>query len=242
MSVPANLVYTQGTGAPAITADNLNTFVQTIQTLAQARGFTGTANQQIFLQGFASADDGGQGNFYWNTTTGSDDGGVTTIVPTGSVAGCWSRLFNNSPTFGVTTNSNAAAGYVGEYVAGSIGVTTPVALTSAVSANITSISLTAGDWDIDGVCQFSGGTSTVVQYLNASISLISATQDLSPDRLTSFGYTTVTLFNDTIPVTVRTGTARLSLANTTTVFLVANAGFTVSSCNSYGLLRARRVR
>lgn len=107
MSVPANLVYSQGTGAPPISADNLNTFVQTISTLAQARGFTGTTNQQIFLQGYSAPNDGGEGNFYWNLTTGTDDGGITTIVPTGSTAGCWSRIGNASVAYTPQTVNSA---------------------------------------------------------------------------------------------------------------------------------------
>lgn len=107
MSVPANIVYTQGTGAPPISADNLNTFCQTIVTLAQARGFTGTASQEIELQGYSAPNDGGQGRFYWNTTTGTDDGGITTIVPTGSTAGCWSRIGNASVAYSPQTINSA---------------------------------------------------------------------------------------------------------------------------------------
>lgn len=108
MSVPSNIVYTQGTGAPPITADNLNSFVQTMTTLAGARGFSGTQNQQIFLQGYAAANDGGQGNFVWIVGTGTDDGGVTTIVPTGNTSGYWSRIGNSSSIRTPQTVNNAA--------------------------------------------------------------------------------------------------------------------------------------
>lgn len=107
MSVPANLLYTQGTGSPAITADNLNTFVQTITSLANARGFSGTQNQQIFLQGYSSANDGGQGNFEWVIGTGTDDGGITTIVPTGNTSGYWFRIGNSSVIYSPQTVNNA---------------------------------------------------------------------------------------------------------------------------------------
>ncbi len=108
MGVPANLIYTQGTGAPAITADNLNTFIQTETTLAAARGFSGTQNQQIFLQGYSSANDGGQGNFVWILGSGTDDSGVTTIVPTGNTSGYWSRISNSSVIYSPQTVNNAA--------------------------------------------------------------------------------------------------------------------------------------
>lgn len=108
MSVPALIVFTQGTGAPPVTADNLNTFVSTCTTLAVARGFSGTQNQQIFLQGYSSANDGGQGNFEWALGTGTDDGGITTIVPTGNTSGYWSRIGNSSVAYTPQTINNAA--------------------------------------------------------------------------------------------------------------------------------------
>ena len=108
MSVPANLVYTQGTGSPPITADNLNTFQQIMPTLAGARGFSGVQNQGIYLQGYVSANDGGQGNFVWIIGTGTDDGGITTIVPTGNTSGYWSRIGNSSPVYAPQTVTNAA--------------------------------------------------------------------------------------------------------------------------------------
>lgn len=108
MSVPYNLIYTQGTGAPPITADGLNTFIGTMTTLAGARGFSGVQNQQIFLQGYSSANDGGQGNFVWILGTGIDNGGITTIVPIGNTSGYWSRVGNSSVIYAPQTITDAA--------------------------------------------------------------------------------------------------------------------------------------
>jgi len=108
MGVPYNLVYTQGTGAPPISADGLNTFIGTITSLANVRGFSGTQNQQIFLQGYSAANDGGQGNFVWIVGTGTDDGGITTIVPSGNTSGYWSRIGNSSNILAPQTLNNAA--------------------------------------------------------------------------------------------------------------------------------------
>ena len=67
-----------------------------------------------------------------------------------------------SGVVGVTTNSNATTGYVGEYISSQVAVASAVALTTATPANVTSISLTAGDWDVDGVIDLnlSGATTT----------------------------------------------------------------------------------
>ena len=55
-----------------------------------------------------------------------------TVTPTGGIVG-------------TTTNNNAAAGCVGEYVSSAIEYASRVSLTTSTPANVTSISLTAGD-------------------------------------------------------------------------------------------------
>src|ERR1700744_413847 len=53
---------------------------------------------------------------------------------------------------GTATNDNASAGNVGEYVVSNN--TTAQSLASGTPLNVTSISLTPGDWDVTGSCQF----------------------------------------------------------------------------------------
>ena len=140
---------------------------------------------------------------------------------------------------GTTTNNNANAGSVGEYVSNFIGSGTPVSLSTGATSNITSISLTAGDWDVTGVVDLFTGTSTSVTIVEGGISTTSATlggQDTffkiqSPAQVTSSA-------TSAYPVPV----VRLSLSGTTTVYLVANGTFTVSTLVGYGTIRARRVR
>ena len=72
---------------------------------------------------------------------------------------------------GVTTNSNAAAGIVGEYISSSIASGSAVSLTTGVSANVTSISLTAGDWEVYGQgFRRPAGGAAVCRALTAGIS------------------------------------------------------------------------
>ena len=59
---------------------------------------------------------------------------------------------------GTTTNDNAAVGYIGEYVESNISSSSAVSFTTNVSKNITSISLTAGDWDVFGMFGLTGGS------------------------------------------------------------------------------------
>ena len=91
MAVPTLSTYAQA-GAP-VSGDQLNTFGQTCDNVAQLRAFIGLTGIQVFMRGYVSPNDGGQGFFYWNAGGANpDDGGVTTIVPAGSSAGEWTRI------------------------------------------------------------------------------------------------------------------------------------------------------
>jgi hypothetical protein len=141
---------------------------------------------------------------------------------------------------GTATNDNAAAGKVGEYVQ---ATATSTAITTATQTNITSISLTAGDWDITGAISFvPTGTTNIVDMI-ASISTTSATLDQATFNSTrqtygSGGVVPTASFNNIVNV----GPRRLSLSATTTVFLVGWADFTASTLTTAGGIRARRVR
>lgn len=109
MTAPALTSYSNGINQ--VSGDNLNTFTQWAGTYAQLKAFTpnpAVPGIQVYMQGYSASGDGGQGNFYWNTVTGTDDGGLTTIVPSGSTAGCWTRIPNSSVPYAPQTVNNAA--------------------------------------------------------------------------------------------------------------------------------------
>jgi hypothetical protein len=136
---------------------------------------------------------------------------------------------------GTTAANNANAGAVGEFVRAD--QLTNVALTTAVNKNITTLSLTAGDWDVEGWVNF--GFSTAGQIMCAALSTTSANVPATPyDGVNLFIATGQTVSAGTLP----TGSLRVSLAATTTVYLVAQAGFTGGTCAAQGTIRARRVR
>jgi len=90
MTAPTPQQFIQGQGT--VSADNLNTFVQTVTNVAQLRSLIGLPGMQILLEGISVPGDGGAGPFYWNTTATGPDDGVNTIVPQPGVAGAWVRL------------------------------------------------------------------------------------------------------------------------------------------------------
>lgn len=147
---------------------------------------------------------------------------------------------------GTATNDNAAAGNVGQFVTLYTPTGSAVGLTSTIPANIgAGISLTAGDWDVSSTINFnvSGATGTLFQ---GGPSVVTATL---PTSAGGAGLGTDALASSPIPITGLTGDltadsgpVRVSIASTTTVFLVASAAFTVGTVSVFGTIRARRVR
>jgi len=142
---------------------------------------------------------------------------------------------------GTATNDDASSGNVGQVVSSTVLVGSPVSLTSGQSANITSISLGAGDWEVDAMVGFSGNSSTAVTYIQGSISQTAGTVDSTPGSIVAHPYAGATIFANTQPHHA-IAPLRIKLASTTTIYLVANAGFSVSTCNAFGIIKARRVR
>lgn len=140
---------------------------------------------------------------------------------------------------GTTTNDNAAAGMVGEIVSATVLAGAAVALTSGTVINVTSISLTAGDWDVNAVGVTSAAATTVVGAFGVGISTTSATFPPLP----STGYSQTQGGSVTQPFYhLNTGVVRISIAATTTVFLIGYSNFSTSTNAMYGQIRARRVR
>lgn len=135
-----------------------------------------------------------------------------------------------------TTNDSAAAGDLGEYIESVVLAASAVSLTTSVAANVTSISLTAGDWDVFGYVSLNVGatTSFTVEACGSNTTSATLGSDITLHRHAAF--VPQSNYSFSIP------TRRISIASTTTVYLVAFATFTVSTCGAYGRISARRVR
>lgn len=170
--------------------------------------------------------------------------------------------FNSSLLVGTTTNDNAAAGIVGEYISSTVTSGAPVSLTTTVTANVTHVSLTGGDWDVTGNVDYNpGATISVSQFLQGS-STVSATlgaQDSYTNKVQP-SFAPMNVFSETLPV------VRYSLAAAANVFLIVRAAFSggtagnhwgtswsthwgnswtgsgAAPMTAFGTLRARRVR
>lgn len=177
------------------------------------------------------------------TGTGSHLGSTSgsLITPVLGVASATSLDFTSTAgLIGTTTNDNANAGSVGEYITSSILVGSKLSLSNSSFVNLTSISLTAGDWDVTATVAFEAGATTSSIFQQVSISLTSATITTlgSAPATVSKHYPNVggfTLYDHCGPV-------RHSLSGTTTIYLVVVSTFTVSTMDAYGFIGARRVR
>ena len=141
---------------------------------------------------------------------------------------------------GTSTNDNAAAGDVGEYVT-SINVT-GVALGNGTVVNITSITLSAGDWDISGYAGFTAAAATTIPFFEANICTTSASFGSPVEAGTATVLETVSGFGANSVNDVALPVARGSFAVSTTVFLNVEVTFSAGSANGQGRLRARRMR
>lgn len=158
-----------------------------------------------------------------------------TLLNTASLA------FNGTAgIIGTTTNNNADAGSVGEVL--SAVNAGGVVMISGTPITITSVALTAGDWDISGQIVFQPAATTSVTRLqggtNDTTNVLPGTLDVT----NAIFQQTFAAFVPNSAITYPLNTVRKSLASTTTVYLVGNASFTVSTMSGFGYIRARRVR
>ncbi len=187
---------------------------------------------------FVAADDANNGfsnsaNQQWLT---SFTGGYLTYVGT-TLATSIDTSGNFFPvigTLGVTDASNAVTGNVGEVIQSIIAFGSAVSFTTGTATDVTSIALTAGDWDVYGnVTYVVGGICTVL------IGWVSATSATLPDAsLYAETSTAAGLSNCGFQVPYK----RINVSTTTTVYLSGYTSFSTSTVVACGGIFARRVR
>jgi hypothetical protein len=161
-------------------------------------------------------------------------GAFTTVSATG--------LISPSQTVGIvgtTTNNSAQAGSIGEYISSSVIPANAVATASNTPVNVTSISLTAGDWDVRGRLAHAGAGTNNYTQLKGSITTSSASYASADAGAVSQGVPVNSSVTDPVfPLP----TVRFSLSSTTTIYLVSYSVWTGSTLGSYGEISARRMR
>lgn len=162
-----------------------------------------------------------------------------TITSGGSWAG--SPTINTPNITGITGGTNATAGSVGEYIISYLVVGSAVGLTTGSPTNVTSIVLTAGDWDVTGNVFFNPATTTSITRYGGSIETVSGAFSSVPTQ-TSVISSAAFVPGTGAVIGVPTPIFRQNVTGSTTIYLTAVAVFTVSTLSAFGFISARRIR
>ena len=160
-------------------------------------------------------------------------GKFTALQATGAVTPS-----STSGIVGTTTNDNANAGSIGEYIVANTTSVTGIANNTAT--NILSISLTAGDWQLSGSILYlpqSGDTlTTILSGFNTTSGTSPAWVNFPYAQQGNISVGAGSGISSTIP------SQRISLSGTTTVYLIGFGSHTGGTLNANGFISARRVR
>jgi hypothetical protein len=137
---------------------------------------------------------------------------------------------------GTTTNTARAGGLNGEIQESIIAVGSAVSLVTATAKTVTSITLGAGNWVIYGNVKYTLATTTGTQYAAgacATTNTLPNTENYASTPLVT------TLLSETVGQVIPT--IRVSIASSTTYYLVAQATFTAGTVAAYGRISALRT-
>jgi len=227
MAVP-NIFANVTTTIPLSQLDTNFATAITLGNTAVYLGNTTTALGNLTLNNVTIASGTASGNLSTGNVTVSGTLGVT---GTGTFSG---------GIVGTTTNDAAAAGCVGEYVSSSVAPGSAVTVTTTATAlDITTISLTAGDWlvSINGAIQ-SAGSVTTRAFVWIGTTAGNSAAEANANTFADFNYALPV--NGTLPCAVPS--YRMSLASTTTVRFKAQATFAGTQPTVSGRISATRVR
>jgi hypothetical protein len=174
------------------------------------------------------------------TLHAANKGYVDTFLPLagGTLTGPLT-LSQTAGIVGTTTNNNANVGAVGEYVSATLASSSPITLVNSTFTNVLSINLSAGDWDVNGTtvlaCNPASGMFNMQSYISTNSGANMGPPYPGQSSIVGTGL-------QVNAIQMPTGTARFSLAATTTVYLGAYAAFNTGPATAYGIIRARRIR
>jgi hypothetical protein len=208
----------------------------------------GAANNIPFNTGKGIQDNNGNSLLLFTVTasavnyvsiTNNSTTNKTIITGTGSDTNVLLSLQNKGNSGveiqGTTAAGNATAGFVGEMISSTIAVASAVSLSNGTNKDVTSISLTAGDWDIWGnvFITLSVGCGSMSSWSSTT----SATKpDVSLITQVVFATGTCGSTGMVIPF------ARYNISSTTTVYLSCVCSFASGTGTACGGIFARRVR
>lgn len=176
-----------------------------------------------------------------STGSGNFAGSTSPVFVTPTLGAATATTIAFSPTtggiIGTTAADNASAGDGGEFISSQITPGSPVSISNNTPKNLTSIVLTAGDWDVYANVTFLQAATTTATIIIAGINTTSATlPDSSLYSILHLTFGTATTQGIVAPY------QRINVNTNTTTYIVAQCTFAVSTMTICGGIYARRAR
>ncbi len=138
---------------------------------------------------------------------------------------------------GVTDGTAAAAGIIGEVKSSLVATGGAQSMADGVGKNITTLTLTAGDWDVEGNVNINFGSATTTAS-SAGIALTTATVPTDGSEVANG----IQLTTTTAVAGIALPRKVVNVTTDTTVYLVGKAAFSAGTAAGWGKITARRVR
>lgn len=168
--------------------------------------------------------------------------GVTGATTLTTLACTGLANFTAAGVTGYTAGSAAPTGAVGEVLITTWNTT--ASLSTGVAFNMHSIALTAGDWQVTATGTFIAAGSTIPNVTTIGLNTTSGTLPV-PSTATMLGSSLVSIqaIMDTgASSTMHTRALQVNVSGPTTLYLVGQALFTISTMSAGGIIMARRTR
>jgi len=221
--------YALPAGAAMTATSRLGAFV-----LGGSQTVAGALGNSFALEAFATEN--------WTAAANGTRAQIS-VTPNGSLVRAAAVTIGQDGAVGIkgaVDGGNAAAGFVGEYIESVVAVAAAIALVTTATTVITSINLSAGDWDVDGAVAFDFDATTNITLLRGN----PGTAGIDTQAGYSYIYPggVVPGSGATSHIAGSSRATRISTNAPITVNLYARADFTVAACRTFGTIRARRVR
>lgn len=145
---------------------------------------------------------------------------------------------HGSAIVGVTDGGSALAGEVGEGAESIVAVGSAIAKISGTNQDVTSLLLPAGDWAVSGSIMYISDPATSSTVQAGSLNIVSTSPSFAHN---SAGFLSAGgMIGHSLRASLPSRVFRFAVP--TSIFLVAQATFTLGALSVYGSIRARRVR